>query len=110
MFEVKYHYVPSVETFGDISSAVQLIVQNFPTVYVEKFLDFLADKIDNSPHTEFYMQWCTQLLEQHGTLLKKRSMPLMASIKNLQRSVGQKLIDLGRMYVCELCLVNKPLH
>jgi periodic tryptophan protein 2 len=78
-------------------SDVQLIVQNFPTVYVEKFLDFLADKIDNSPHTEFYMQWCTQLLEQHGSLLKKRSMPLMASIKNLQRSVGQKLIDLGRI-------------
>lgn len=45
------------------------------------------------------MQWCTQLLVQHGTLLKKQSVPLMASIKNLQRSISQKQIDLSRMYV-----------
>lgn len=75
------------------------MVQSFPTTYVERFLNFLAERVDNSPHLEFYMQWCTQVLVQHGATLKKQSMSLIASIKNLQKSINQKQIDLGRMYV-----------
>ena len=74
-------------------------MQTFPSVFVEKLLDFLAEKIDNSPHLEFYLHWCTQLLMQHGVRLKARATPLMASIKYLQKSITQKQLDLGRMCV-----------
>ena len=78
---------------------MQLVVQSFPTAYLERFLDFLASKLDHSPHLQFYLTWCTQLLIQHGPLLKRSSMALMAAIKNMQKSVNQTQADLGQMYV-----------
>jgi periodic tryptophan protein 2 len=78
--------------------SVQLTVQSFPTAYIDKFMDFLADRLDHSPHLQFYLHWCRELLVQHGPLLKKSSMPLMAAIKNLQKSVAQRQSDLGQMY------------
>ena len=77
--------------------SVQLVVKSFPSVYVERMLNFLAEKIDSSPHLEFYLHWCTQLLVQRGPELKKRSMSLLASVKNLQKSITQKQLDLGNM-------------
>ena len=76
---------------------VQLIIQTLPDVYVEKILKFLADRLDNSPHLEFYLHWCTKLLTTHGSRLKERSSSLMATIRDLQKSVLQKQKDLGKM-------------
>ena len=78
--------------------SVQLTIQSFPTAYLEKFMDFLADRLDHSPHLQFYVHWSRELLVQHGPLLKRSSMPLMAAIKNLQKSVAQRQSDLGQMY------------
>ena len=85
--------------FSFLSFSVQLVVRSFPGAYVERFLDFLATKLDSSAHLQFYVQWCSQLLVQHGPLLKKRSMSVMAAIKNLQKSISQRQGDLGQMYV-----------
>ena len=94
--------------FSFLSFSVQLVVRSFPGAYVERFLDFLAAKLDSSAHLQFYVQWCSQLLVQHGPLLKKRSMSVMAAIKNLQKSISQRQGDLGQMYVhiaycCRVC-------
>jgi len=76
---------------------VQLIVQNLPEVYVEKLLPFLAERLDSSPHLQFYLHWCTQLLTTHGGRLKERSSSNMAVVHDLQKSILQKLLDLGKM-------------
>lgn len=76
---------------------VPLIVQNLPDTYVEKLLKFLAECLDDSTHLEFYLQWCSQLLTMHGRKIKEGSSVLMASIRNLQKSVLQKQSDLGKM-------------
>lgn len=77
--------------------AVKLVVQNLPEVYVEKLLPFLAEKLDGSPHLQFYLQWCTAALTTHGTVLKNRASSLMASLRDLQKSIVLKQIDLGKL-------------
>lgn len=78
---------------------VALVVQELPDVYVEKMLPFLAERLDNSAHLQFYLRWCTLLLTYHGTKLKQKASSLMASLRDLQKSILQKQADLGKMYV-----------
>lgn len=73
------------------------MVQNLPKVYVEKLLPFLAEQLDGSPHVQFYLLWCRAVLTTHGTQLKSIASSLMASLRDLQKSVVQKQMDLGKM-------------
>lgn len=79
------------------SSTVQLIVQNLPEVYLEKLLTFLAECLDNSPHLQFYLHWCTQLLITHGDNLKENFSSIMTAVRDLQKSILQKQADIGRV-------------
>ncbi len=76
---------------------VPLIVQNLPNVYIEKLLVFLAQRLDSSPHLQFYLTWCVELLTAHCSQLKESSASLMAPIRDLQKSITQKKADLGKM-------------
>lgn len=75
------------------------MVQNLPKVYVEKMLPFLAEKLDNSPHLQFYLQWCRAVLTTHGAELKSNASLLMSGLRDLQKSIVQKQVELGKMCV-----------
>ena len=72
-------------------------MQNLPEVYVERMLEFLSGRLDNSPHLEFYLHWCTHLLTIHGSKLKENSSAIMPPIRDLQKSILQKQLDIGNM-------------
>lgn len=76
---------------------VKLVVQHLPEVYAAKLLPFLAEQLDSSPHLQFYLQWCTAVLSSHGSHLKKSASSLMAALRDLQKSVVQKQVDLGKL-------------
>ena len=78
---------------------VPLVVQNLPKVYVEKMLPFLAEMLDTSPHLQFYLQWCRAVLTTHGGELKNNASLLITSLRDLQKSIVQKQLELGKMYV-----------
>lgn len=78
---------------------VPLVVRYLPDVYVEKLVSFLADRIDHSPHLQFYVRWCRELLCVHGDRLKERSSEVMASLRDVQKSILQKQRDIGALYV-----------
>ena len=64
---------------------------------MDKLLPFLAERLDSSPHLQFYLHWCTQLLTVHGGRLKERSSSIMAVVRDLQKSILQKQSDMGKM-------------
>ena len=76
---------------------VELIVQNLPLSLVERFLSVLAERVESSPHLQFYLHWCVSLLKYHTTHLRERSSSIAASIRDLQKSIVQKQTDLGRI-------------
>ncbi len=73
------------------------MVQNLPDVYIEKLLPALAERLDNSPHLQFYLSWCTAVLTTHGNHIKASASSNMAALRDLQKSVVQKQVDLGRV-------------
>ena len=77
--------------------AVRLVVQNLPSVYVERLLPVLAERLDNSAHLEFHLAWCTALLTTHGSCIKSNASANMAALRDLQKSVVQKQLDLGKV-------------
>lgn len=94
-----YHLLDCARSCTLFLHAVALVVQDLPDVYVEKMLAFLAERVDNSAHLEFYLRWCTLLLTSHGTKIKQNASSLMASLRDLQKSIVQKQAELGKMYV-----------
>lgn len=79
--------------------AVELLLRGLPIVYVEKLLPILAERLSQSWHLQFYLQWCSQLLSQYTWSLKDKSSAMMSFITDLQKSVIQKQNDLGKLLV-----------
>ncbi len=78
---------------------VPLIVRGLPDVYIEKLLVFLAQRLTTSPHLQFYLAWCVELLTAHTAQLKEDSSAIMAPLRDLLKSIVQKKNDLGKMSV-----------
>lgn len=76
---------------------VELVVRNLPEVYVGKLLPFLAERLESSPHLQFYLHWCRTALTAHGQRLKANAPSLLAPLRDLQRSVIQKQSELGKL-------------
>ena len=87
------------------SLAVGLVVRYLPDVYVDKLVSFLAERIDHAPHLQFYIRWCRELLCVHGDRLKERSSEIVASLRDLQKSVLQKQADIGLLYVTKYDII-----
>lgn len=93
------HACPRTHTLTH-AHTVALVIQELPDVYIQKMLPFLAERLDNSAHLQFYLRWCTLLLTLRGTGLKQKASSLMAPLQDLQKSILQKQVDLGKMCVC----------
>ena len=85
---------------------VSIVVGYLPNIYVNKLLSFLAERLDHTPHLQFYIHWCRELLCVHGDTLKERSSEVMASLRDLQKSILQKQRDIGILYVCVNMILN----
>ena len=81
---------------------VGIVIRYLPDVYVNKLVSFLAERLDHAPHLQFYVRWCRELLCVHGDSLKERSSEVMASLRDLQKSVLQKQRDIGILYVVNM--------
>ena len=77
--------------------AVEPIGRNLPIVYVEKLLNFLADRLESSCHLHFYLLWCRCLLFAHGTFLKLHSSQLMSQMTHLQKAIARKMDDITKV-------------
>lgn len=78
-------------------SAVEVIVENLPDIYVDKLLVFLATQIENTTHIEFYLLWVNRILMIHGLKLKQRSQRIISCVRTLQKNVNRKYEDIGKM-------------
>ena len=89
----------SLSLSHSLTHSVGLVIRYLPDVYINKLIPFLAEGLDHTPHLQFYVQWCRELLCAHGDSLKERSSEIMGSLRDLQKSVLQKQRDIGSLYV-----------
>lgn len=95
-FIIRLSDLISSNPFGPWIS-VAVIVQDIPDKYVDKLLESLGGLMESSPHVQFYLQWCLEILTLHGPALKMRSKSVVASCTALQKALTQRHDKLRKM-------------
>ncbi|KAF9968757.1 hypothetical protein BGZ70_008388 [Mortierella alpina] len=76
---------------------VKLVARQLPTKYLERLMKFIASHMEDSPHLEFHLIWCTSLLISHGKYLKDHSGEFLTVFRGLQKGVGKLHEDLAKV-------------
>jgi periodic tryptophan protein 2 len=81
-------------------SAISLVVRSFeraePTS-LERLLQALAEVMASSPHIEFYLKWCLELLQTHGLYMEQNRGSYMRAFRALHKVVQTRQDDLCRI-------------
>jgi periodic tryptophan protein 2 len=57
---------------------------------LDRLLQFVATISSDSPHVEFYLQWCLELLQTHGSSMDRQRSTFMRSIRAMHKSVQSR--------------------
>jgi len=78
---------------------IDLIVKQWPIMFLKRLMNHIALEMENSKHLEFYIKWSKSIFLQHGTYIKDNCKDLMPVLNLLIKNVGRKSEDLSK--VCE---------
>ena len=78
-------------------NSIELVVGTLGDMYVDKLISFVATKVEQSVHLEFYLRWCQAIIYKHGNWLKQCSWSKVAYLCHLEKAVTNKLNDLIKM-------------
>merc|ERR1712007_346610 len=68
--------------FGSIPHVVKAVGSE----HLERLMQFISKCMLNSPHLEFYLEWCLQMLKQHGAHMDKQRGGFMRAFRAMRRS------------------------
>uniref|UniRef100_A0A7R9ZIX3 Small-subunit processome Utp12 domain-containing protein n=1 Tax=Craspedostauros australis TaxID=1486917 RepID=A0A7R9ZIX3_9STRA len=70
--------------------SIQLAARGVHQFHLERLMQFLTKVMSRSPHIEFYLEWCTQLLHSHGLHMERHRGSFMRSFRALHKAVQTK--------------------
>lgn len=70
------------------------IVQSIGPEHLVRFLQFISKAMTNSPHVEFYLHWCNELLQTHGRYMDKNRGKFMRAFRTMYKTVQEQHIEL----------------
>lgn len=63
------------------------VVRTVGPEQLEKLLQFVSKAMENSPHIEFYLQWCQKMLQTHGMHMEKHRGSFMRALRAMHKTV-----------------------
>mmetsp|Transcript_21573 Transcript_21573/g.39130 ORF Transcript_21573/g.39130 Transcript_21573/m.39130 type:complete len:248 (-) Transcript_21573:148-891(-) len=63
------------------------VVRSVGPEQLEKLMQFVSKSMENSPHIEFYLEWCLQLLQTHGLHMEKHRGSFMRAFRAMHKTV-----------------------
>ena len=66
---------------------LQLVISTLPNTYLQRLLDVLAERLDVSPHIEFYMRWIVNILSYHGAYIQGNYTAFLRTLRALHKSM-----------------------
>jgi periodic tryptophan protein 2 len=81
---------------------IPLVVRSVGTNQVESLMQIIGKITEDSPHIEFYVEWCLQLLQIHGIHIDKNRGQFMRALRAMHRVLTTKHDDLN-----VVCTTNK---
>jgi len=75
-------------------SSIALVVKSITHMHLESLLQYIAKFMADSPHVEYYLEWCLQILQTHGRYLQKHYADFMKSFRSMHRVVRTRYEEL----------------
>jgi periodic tryptophan protein 2 len=66
------------------------VVRSVGPEHLEQLMQFLSKVIATSPHIEFYLHWCLQLMQVHGAHLEKHRGSFMRAFRALHKAIESR--------------------
>lgn len=82
---------------GIPAASIPLVAKDLPVIYVGKFLRFIAEMTEETPHLEFNLLWIEALLTTHGHWIREHRPDLEEELRVGARAVGRIRDELARM-------------
>ncbi|KAL7488891.1 hypothetical protein ACHAW6_014481 [Cyclotella cf. meneghiniana] len=82
--------------------SISTVVRSVGQAHLNQLIQFLSKCMEDSPHIEFYLQWCLELLQAHGLFMEKNRGKFLRSFRSLFRVVQSRYAD-----VKSICDDNK---
>lgn len=81
-------------------NAIPLVVRSFERAEpstLERLLQNLAQIMAKSPHLEYYLRWCLEMLQTHGLYMERHRGTFMRCFRALHKSIQMRYDDLIRV-------------
>ena len=88
---------------GTPNGSVNLVARSITRNHYVRFLQFLAEKIADTPHIEFYLNWLSAFAKVHGRRVEQGGAKYIHAIKSAMKAVK------GREQELKNCL-NDNVH
>jgi len=83
-------------------ASITFVARSIGPEQLERLMQFLGKSMEKSPHVEFYLQWCLQIMQHHGVYLDKHRGSLMRAFRALH-----KIVQTRRDELKTICNENK---
>lgn len=70
------------------------VVRTVGPEHLEQLIQFLSKVLDDTPHLEFYIQWCLDLLQTHGSYMENNRGRLMRAFRVMMKSLQLRYDEL----------------
>jgi periodic tryptophan protein 2 len=74
--------------------SIATVVRSIGQEHLSQLIQFLSKCMEDSPHVEYYLQWCLELLQTHGLVMEKNRGKYLRSFRALFRVVQSRYVDL----------------
>ena len=71
-------------------ASITHVVKSVGPEHLERLMNFITTSMTDSPHVEFYIQWCLELLQCHGMYLQKHRNRFMRAFRTMFKIVQTK--------------------
>lgn len=82
--------------------SIPMVVRSITSNQLESLMQTISKITEDSPHIEFYVEWCLQILQTHGVYIDKNRGTFMRALRSMHRVLSSKHDDLNIV-----CTTNK---
>jgi periodic tryptophan protein 2 len=68
-------------------ASITHVVRTIGPEHLERLMQFIAKIMDTSPHVEFYLEWCLEMLKAHGMHMDKHRTSFMRATRAMHKVV-----------------------
>lgn len=71
-------------------NSIAVVVRTVGPEQLERLLQFVCTVLEDSPHIQFYLQWCLELLQTHGMYMDRHRGSFLRAFRAMHKAVSTK--------------------